>query len=272
MKSFIEVLNEQVNNSKRIYWRGGAHKTREEDNPRNILYLTTDISYAWIYAHTYAGFVWPKFRKKNNIEPYIQAYRLNGPLNIFNAKSEKDLKKLNLKLNKRQLKTLKDYDWEYLAVKPFNLNEDAVIDDIKAYKDKKPIGKTDILEIIMNLGYDGFFNWERNNARKHDYHCPAIGLFNENSKRLHISEELPPTKKATYIRSFNKEELLEIPEFKKFYKGVLEEFVDRIMTDKKRKKHKPIYELDTNLPIDKEDEIKIFLELGGYEDQLENYV
>lgn len=125
-------------------------------------YLTTNFAYAFNYAIGYFGEV---------IE-----YNLKQTANIFNASSNKDAVTLRNFCKKeipqycQYIDSLKKNDWS---------------------KIREPSIKDDLIYIVRQLGYDGYFNWEidekvlkeyhKNNMFKFDFftESPSVGIFNK---------------------------------------------------------------------------------------------
>jgi hypothetical protein len=169
MKSFLTILNEQKYNTNRLYFKGSAFK-KSNKNKRgsHYLYLTPDIFYAYDYT---------RYKKQF----FIQIYKLNTPLNIFNPLSDKDMKKLNSIVNQKmgrnltedEIDYLKKYDWEEMISAESYDDEDMEYYNLDTKLEKNPnnkkalqaimkspkLGKNKIVEFIKPY-YDGFFNWE----------------------------------------------------------------------------------------------------------------
>ena len=163
------ILNEQTyKNLNGPYYIGrmkGYDRSKALHN--NYFYLTTDLLYAIFYAGR---------------EGTIEEYRLKHGINIFNAKSEKDYYILRLALLKdpvlnkftRYLDDLKTKDWTFVLGGFKNCNK--------------------IFDLLINLGYDGYFNYEYTSDLKDDLEKrlinppvfesePAIGILNTDSFR-----------------------------------------------------------------------------------------
>ena len=163
------ILNEQTyKNLNRPYYIGrmkGYDRSRASHN--NYFYLTTDLLYAIFYAGR---------------EGAVEEYRLKHGINIFNAKSKKDYYVLRLALLKdpvlntftKYLDDLKTKDWTFILGGFGN-------------RDK-------IFDLLIGLGYDGYFNYEytsdlKDNLRKRLIDPPvfesepAIGVLNTDNFR-----------------------------------------------------------------------------------------
>lgn len=160
------ILNEQLyKNLYSSYFRG-YRDDYDEDKRRfkDFSYFTTSPLYALFYAKRYDNWV-------------LSEYRLKNQINIFNARSKKDYFTLHSFLIKNNmgdkielLDKLKDHDWAY------TLNGDN--------------NKSNFLNIIKQLGYDGFFNYEFDKKTKkilsqylsvpNTDNNPAIGVIDKN--------------------------------------------------------------------------------------------
>lgn len=161
------LLTEQLyKNLNRPYYVGRINNyDRTKSLHGNYFYLTTDL----LYAIFYAG--------RNG---FIEEYRLKQSINIFNANSENDYNILRLALLRdptlnvftRYLNDLKTKDWTY------------VLDGFDN-RDK-------ILDLLISLGYDGYFNYEYTSDLKEDLENnrieppvfesePSIGVLNLDS-------------------------------------------------------------------------------------------
>jgi hypothetical protein len=130
-------FNEQLHkNLKRKYYRGLRLEGGSIEYRET--YLTTELFYAITYA-----------KRKDGEYGEVREYNIIKPLNIFNARHSIDLLKLqkNMEIPSHWIDILKNKDW---------------IDLPRAL----------ILDVLENLGYDGYFNWEVENF-------PAVGIFNE---------------------------------------------------------------------------------------------
>ena len=180
------ILTEQeLKKYKRPYFQGREKNyNRDKAYFQNKDFLTTNFIYAAFYA------------KKDGI---ITEYDLNENINIFNARCKSDYKKLidynnkyNLSMPEDTLYKLKNEDWCYVLL-------GSKFRDI-------------FINIVIDLGYDGFFNFEFSNAMNREYtltnkfildfKCgPSIGVLNKNAFTI----------KRTYngIKEFNQVENLE---------------------------------------------------------------
>jgi len=159
------LLNEQLyKNFYRPYFRGQRKDWDiEKANFKNESYFTTSPFYAYFYA-------------RGEEEGVVIEYRLNNNVNIFNLNSKKDyftLHKFLIDSNEnkllRCLNDLKNNDWTFVLNGDDNRNE--------------------LLSIVKELGYDGFFNYEYIESMRSDLDIaeikyplvdknPAIGVFN----------------------------------------------------------------------------------------------
>ena len=170
-------LNEQIHkNLYRPYYRGQRLDYDEsKSNFKDKKFYTTNLFYAYFKA----------IEEKGN----IIEYRLKNEVNIFNIKSKNDKLILHGDLMKlgldfacgTLLNNSSDTDWTYIS----NGDENRDI----------------IIDIVKNLGYDGFFNYEYTNDFKR--------YIRQN--RLHI--EYPMTDKNPAICVFNKDIFTKIGEY-----------------------------------------------------------
>lgn len=188
------ILNEQLyKNLYRSYFKGYQSDYDEDKRLfKDFYYFTTSPLYALFYA------------KKNDIW-ILSEYKLKNQINIFNARSKKDyftlhgfLIKNNMSDKLSFLEKLKDHDWSYTLHGNDN--------------------RKDFLDIIKQLGYDGFFNYEFDEKTKKDLsqylkapntdNNPAIGVLNKNifikvKDYTSISEALS----LTQISDYKKQEI-----------------------------------------------------------------
>lgn len=154
------IISEQKHsNFNRIYYHG---KIKNRKLLSNEFYLTTKFAYAFMYS---TGYIYGE----------VEEYRLNQIANIFNAKCKSDESALRKFCQKnapnilKYIDLLKDNDW-------------------KSIRDNQL--RDDLIYIIRDLKYDGYFNFEIDqkmldelhdrNIYKYDNqkHSPAIGIFN----------------------------------------------------------------------------------------------
>lgn len=127
------LLDEQVYKNHRAYYFGRRNDyDRNKAKFSNWYFLTNNVLYATFYS---------------GLDGYISECYIEKPLNIFNAKCSTDYNKLekyitenNIKLPLLDLRKLKNNDWT------FALDGDE--------------NRSDLLDIILKLGYDGFYNNE----------------------------------------------------------------------------------------------------------------
>nr|MBP3281049.1 hypothetical protein [Treponema sp.] len=155
--------NEQkLTNKSRIYYHGTLSKSTESDeNKANFpwYFITTSFMYAIRYA-----------RKFENDFGAVRKYVLNQEIDVFNAQSDYDLRRLKNSLR------LNEAEWED-------------IEDIIVYRDWTLLGESKrklIADTLKKLGYQGFFNYEAtedDNCRfeYNEYYtvAPSIGLFDK---------------------------------------------------------------------------------------------
>ena len=158
------ILNEQTyKNLNRPYYIGRIKGyDRSKADFGKFFYLTTDLLYAIFYA---------------NKDGYVEEYRLRNNINIFNARSQKDYNTLRLAL---------------LADKDLNVFT-KFLDDLKTEDWTFILGNYDkrdrIVDLLIHLGYDGYFNYEYTAKLKKELEKkhivppvfesePAIGVLN----------------------------------------------------------------------------------------------
>lgn len=154
------LFEQKYTNLNRKYFHG---QSKQKIPPKQEeYYLTNSFAYAFNYAVGYFGEV---------IE-----YNLKQIADIFNANSKKDAAVLRNFCKKYYpsflpyIELLKTNDWT---------------------KIKNPEDKINLISIIQDLGYDGYFNWEVDKKMLDDYHdrgiykwdlrenSPSIGIFNK---------------------------------------------------------------------------------------------
>ena len=130
------LTEQQYTNLNRRYFHGSQNgKLNPKEGRQNFLYLSN----SFVYSSMYACQIDPLCGK-------VFEFRLKKGLNIFNAKCKRDLLKLKLHAKKNNI------DWEKLEKEDWSLLE----------------SKGSIIELIRNLGFDGFFDWEwTDNLRKY---------------------------------------------------------------------------------------------------------
>ena len=178
------ILNEQIYKKKKLYYHGSPDGGFTQNNPlkpvqisrtnTKVLYITQDPIYA------YKNYV-----KENG---FLYVLRLIRPLNIFNANSKIDLAKL-LKytdLSKMEINILKKHDWMFFS------NFDIPGGHFS--------NKSDLIEIIKKLGFDGFYNNE--NVENEFFKLDGIGLFVDNA--IEIIAKYSAEEAIQHIKKLNK--------------------------------------------------------------------
>lgn len=154
------LISEQKHtNLNRIYYHG---KIKNRQLISNEFYLTTRFAYAFLYS---SGYVYGE----------VDSFKLNQIANIFNARCKTDegsLRKfcqVNAPNILKYINLLKDNDW-------------------KIIRDNQL--RDDLIYIIRELKYDGYFNFEIDDKMiddlhsrgiyRYDFqkHSPSIGIFN----------------------------------------------------------------------------------------------
>lgn len=155
------TFNEQLLKRKRVYFHGSKTDTLDIKNAHHdCFFITCDITTAILYCK----------RTENELK-YIHTFTIDKPLNIFNARSKVDYTKLyralmkegSLDFARNRLWELSDNDWSQL--------------------DDTLVSRGDLINIIKDLGYDGFFNFEWNEGKVHpneQAQKPSIGIFDIN--------------------------------------------------------------------------------------------
>lgn len=157
---FFKLYEQKYTNLNRKYFHG--QPKQKIVSHQDEYYLTNNFAYAFVYAVGYFGEV---------IE-----YNFNQSADIFNANSKKDAAVLRNFCKKYYpsfvpyIELLKTNDWSR----------------IRNFEDKR-----NLIEIVKDLGYDGYFNWEIEKEMLDDYHeknmykfdlrikSPSIGIFNK---------------------------------------------------------------------------------------------
>lgn len=155
------IFNEQkYSNLYRSYYHGSSKKLLSVDDARfPYFFLTTKPIYAIYYA-----------KNENGEKGFVHECRIRQPLNIFNILSNIDRNRLNIYLKQKRydlsitdkerlFKELENYDWM------------SGIRDIK-------ISRKELVQYIIEMGYDGFFNYESPNKNEYLVNSPTIGIFN----------------------------------------------------------------------------------------------
>lgn len=174
----MKLMEQMYKNLNRPYYRGHREDWAEDASFYDEVYYTTNPIYAFFYS------LKERKRKKdlqNNQKEdgIISEYRLRDGVDIFNLKSKKDYFTLHKYLNDTnnskllsELEKLKIKDWS------FQLNGD--------------IYRKELIAIIKDLGYDGYFNYEFDQESMEklksfgfddipfESNNPSIGVFNNN--------------------------------------------------------------------------------------------
>lgn len=152
------IINEQLLKRKRVYFHGSKYNKLNTDNAHyDCFFITCDITTAILYC-----------KKTEEELKYIHTFTIDKPLKIFNAKSEVDYARLykalikagSLDFARNRLWELRDNDWSQL--------------------DDTLVSRGDLINIIKDLGYDGFFNFEWYEDKVHpneQARKPSIGIF-----------------------------------------------------------------------------------------------
>jgi hypothetical protein len=191
---FKMLLKEQMyTNKRRLYYHGKIAGYDDSKRNFNEIYLTTRMTYAMAYAGRGGS---------------VETYTLNDTANIFNMKCATDEAafrkhcQANAPALLKYADKLKNHDWAFLEGDYF---------------------RQAIIDVIKDLGYDGYFNYEIDEdglAILHDMadcytfncnlHSPAIALFNRSKAIKHdevsctdLSDKAAETEwvKSSYIRA-----------------------------------------------------------------------
>lgn len=170
-------LTEQLyKNLYRPYYHGTPYNTLDYSKSRyNAIYLTNSFVYAAMYSY-----------KGDNEHGCVFEYRLQEGINIFNAYSKEDIKKLKLEI----YKALKDKTSKF-----YNIFQGYVFDDnfytkLCKYDWSYLLGgdknRDYFIEIIKKAGFEGYFNFEWHKKSREDNkinfgfeleNAPSIGVF-----------------------------------------------------------------------------------------------
>ena len=134
----------------KIYWHGSSFPEFDQSKSFwKMLYLTQNLKYALEYS-----------KRGNNADwGYLYQCHFKDTLNIFNANDTLDrtrlLKKMNISKEDKDdfVNDITSSDWLHTFGKK---------------------GRDEILEALIDLGYDGFFNYEKNFSVNSS---PSIGVF-----------------------------------------------------------------------------------------------
>lgn len=157
------LTEQQYENLNRRYFHGAkSGRVVKEDALFDYFYLSTDFLYAATYA-CISG------REKSR----VFEFRLKEGLNIFNARSKKDVMNLRVGIKKAKIKFFEKWYEQGLQ------NEDW------AFLLRNGNKKDRTVQVIKELGYDGFFNYEWTEKSKTHQGIlvknvkdkPAIGIF-----------------------------------------------------------------------------------------------
>lgn len=183
------IITEQLyKNLYRPYYHGSRSGELKQGR---ILYLTNTFSYAAMYACEEECLIGKVFE-----------FRLKDSLNIFNAKSQKDIQQFRLYVKKNNLQLSKDWYWKGMQSEDWSF----------LFRDTNL--KNVCIDVVRKLNYDGFFNfeWTKNvrNSRNKDKEfkgqfletSPAIGIFD--------IDKLKKVNEFSYKDYFNFEDFVEV--------------------------------------------------------------
>ena len=180
------LTEQQYKNLNRRYFHGSQNgRLNSKESRQNFLYLSS----SFVYSSMYACQIDPLRGK-------VFEFRLKEGLNIFNAKCKSDLLKLKHSVKKNNI------DWEKLEKEDWSLLK----------------SKGSIIELIRELGFDGFFDWEwTDNLRKYRKEVegelkgqflnasPAVGIFD--------------VEKLKQVSTYQYSDYFEFNDFVKIYKA-----------------------------------------------------
>lgn len=194
------ISEQKYTNLNRLYYHG---KIKDRKLLSNEFYLATKFAYAFVYSTGYTYGV-------------VEEYRLKQTANIFNAKSitdEGNLRKFcqrNAPNILKYIELLKENDWKY--IRDNQLREDLIF-------------------IIRELKYDGYFNLEidqkmldelhSRDVYKYDYHkhSPSVGIFNTGALVPLRSWDRSNFEDYEGFKDFKNEEIKKMKEDIKFEKS-----------------------------------------------------
>lgn len=155
------IFNEQkYSNLYRSYYHGSSKEVLSLENARfPYFFLTTKPIYAIYYA-----------KNENGEKGFVHECRIRQPLNIFNILSNMDRNRLNNYLKQKRddlsiadkeklFKELESYDW---------------LSGIRNIE----LSRKELVQYIIEMRYDGFFNYESPNRNEYLVNSPTIGIFN----------------------------------------------------------------------------------------------
>lgn len=184
------TFNEQLLKRKRVYFHGFKYNKLNTDNAHyDCFFITCDITTAILYC-----------KKTEEELKYIHTFIIDKPLKIFNAKSEVDYARLykalikagSLDFARNRLWELRDNDWSQL--------------------DDTLVSRGDLINIIKDLGYDGFFNFEWDEDKVHpneQARKPSIGIF-DISCLSYTGVQPVETFKTTKFTQINKSDISQV--------------------------------------------------------------
>ena len=156
----MKITSQWCNNTNRIYYHGSRYGIDAAKSNFGCFFVTINPVYALMYA------------KDETCEKFNEFYLMHfkRSLNIFNIKSSKDLQMLSRLV-------IREKKYGYLQMFELMKTRDW-LSLLRGYR-------AEVIGMIKNLGYDGFFNYEVDHftlSKKEPHltfeHYPAIGLFN----------------------------------------------------------------------------------------------
>lgn len=183
------IITEQLyKNLYRPYYHGSRNGELKQGC---ILYLTNTFSYAAMYAC-----------EEDCLIGKVFEFSLKDSLNIFNAKSQKDVQRFRLYVKKNNLQLSKEWYWKGMQ------NEDWSF----LFRDTNL--KNVCIDVMRKLNYDGFFNfeWTRNVRDFRNKDNEFKGQFLETSPAIDIFDidKLKRVREFSYKDYFNFEDFVEV--------------------------------------------------------------
>lgn len=196
------LLSEQsYTNLNRIYYHGSKTDSLNIYKSRfNSLYLTTSFLYAVIYS----------YRNEDLKHGKVFAYKLKKNLNIFNARSKKDIDTLKKHFHSNYIELLGN---KYKLTEEF-LSKYLASRDWFFVFDKSMKIREQFIEVLQEIGYDGFFNYEWQKDVKEHLHNDFIAPSIDNQPAVGIFD----ISNLQQIDSYSYKDFFKFEQFKDVYK------------------------------------------------------
>ena len=158
------ILNEQILKKQKIYFHGSKYEKLDKSHSHfdNWFFISCDITTSLLYC-----------KKTEDEIKYIHTFRLKRPLNIFNANSKVDYAKLRKALMRKGYISFANNEMFFLKKNDWSQINDYIESDIT---------RSELVNIVEDLGYDGFFNFEFDEDKSHcndQFSKPSIGIFGD---------------------------------------------------------------------------------------------